>query len=83
MYKNLAVTQTRARDRHFSPSLLDVGQTSKTTVTSGVRHLWSEISCSSLQYNDLKYVQGFRYRIQCFVIVLYVLQQRNRECCNA
>ena len=62
-----AVTQTR--DRHFSPSLLVVGHTSKTKVTSGVSHIWSEISSSSLQYNDLKHVQGNRYRVQCFVII--------------
>ena len=74
-----AVTQTCARDRNFSLSLLAVGQTSKTKVTSGVSHLWSKISSSSLRCNDLKHVIGYLCRIQCFVIVIYVLQQRNRE----
>lgn len=74
-----AVTQTCARDRNFSLSLLVVGQTSKTKVTSSVSHLWSEIWSSSLWYNDLKHVLGYTCGIQSFVIVIYVLQQRNRE----
>ena len=74
-----AVTQTCAMDRNFSLSLLVVGQTSKTKVTSSVSHIWSEISSSSLRYNDLKHVLGYPCGIQCFFIVIYVLQQHNRE----